>query len=298
MHNNTFATLSVLFVSLVWGVEFVLIDNAINILEPHTFNLMRFGVASLFILLCLLAAKAPLIPQLNRRLLFHGVVLGSLLYLGFTLQTFGLLYTSVSNCGFITSLNIVMVPLMALVILGDKPAWYTLSGVAVATGGLYLLTAAGQGPFNIGDLLTLGCAAMFALHIVLTSKLGRHHSALPLTLIQLTTVTLLSLISTLISEDAAALLQPEILSSTTVWLAVLVAAILGTGLAFMIQTLAQQRLSSTRVALMLSLEPVFAALAAFIVLNEQLPAVATIGAALILGGVLLAELPQAQRQQG
>lgn len=289
MSKTKSATLGVLFVSFIWGVEFVVIKNAIAVLEPHSFNVVRFGVASLFIGLCLLFFGKR--GGFDWRMVKHGCILGLLLYLGFTLQTFGLLYTTVSHCAFITSLNVVLVPIVALFLLGDRLRVLTAVGVAVAAAGLYFLTAASNTPFNVGDVLTLVCAAMFALHIVYTGKYSRKHAALPLILIQILTVASLSLGSALFFEDWQRLLDIKVVGSPDVLLAIFIAAILGTGLAIMIQTIAQNHLSSTRVALIYSLEPVFAAVTAFLVLNEQLPAAAVLGAIMILFGIVLAEIP-------
>lgn len=291
MSKSKIATLGILFVAFIWGVEFVLIHNAIEILEPHSFNVIRFSVASLFVWLCTWALKKR--GSLNRQMVKHGSTLGVLLYLGFTLQTFGLLYTTVSNCAFITSLSVVLVPIVALFLLGERFRLLTAAGTGTAAAGLYFLTAAGDAPMNFGDALTLVCAVMFALHIVYTGKYSRKHEALPLILVQLMTVSLLSLVSTLIFEDWQRLIDIRVVGSSDVLFAIFVASILGTGLAIIIQTLAQGYLSSTRVALLFSLEPVFAALTAFLVLNEQLPAVAGLGATMILAGIVLAELPTA-----
>ena len=295
MSTSQSATLGVFFVAFIWGVEFVLIHNAIAILEPHSFNFVRFGVASLSIWLCMLYRKRP--TRLNRTMVMHGCSLGVLLYLGFTLQTFGLLYTTVSNCAFITSLSVVLVPIIAFFLLGDHLRWPTIIGVGVATIGLYFLTAAGNVPFNLGDSLTLIGATMFALHIVYTAKYSRKHEVLHLTLLQLATVSVLSFGSALVTEDWQQLLNTSIILDTNVLSAMFVASILGTSLAIFIQTLAQTHLSSTRVALIFSLEPVFASCAAFLVLHEQLPAAAGFGAAMILAGIVFAELPSKKYKQ-
>ena len=287
MSKSTSATLGILFVAFIWGVEFVLIHNAIKILEPHSFNAIRFGVASLFIGLCALVWKTR--GGFNWRMVSHGCLLGLLLYLGFSLQTFGLLYTSVSNCAFITSLNVVLVPVVAIFLQGERPRLFTVIGVSVAAAGLYFLTAEGATPFNIGDLLTLICAVMFALHIVYTGKYSRQHHALPLILVQLLAVSVFSFTSALVFEDWQRLLEIKIIGDPNVLLAILIASILGTGLAIMVQTLAQGHLGSTRVAMIFTLEPVFAAMTAFLVLNEQLPAAAGFGAGMILTGIVLAE---------
>lgn len=295
MSKSKIATLGILFVAFIWGTEFVLIHNAIALLEPNSFNAVRFGAASLFIGICLLLWNKR--DGFNWQMVWHGSLLGLLLCLGFSLQTFGLLYTSVSNCAFITSLSVLLVPLAAFFLLGEHPRYLTVIGACVAAVGLYILTTSGATRFNLGDILTLICAVMFALHMVYTGKYSRRHEVLPLILIQLVTVSILSLIAALIFEDWQRLLDVNVIGSSNVLLAVGIASILGTALAIMIQTLAQGHLSSTRVALIFSLEPVFAALTAFLVLNEQLPATAGLGAGMILGGIVLAEFnPQGSKE--
>lgn len=289
MSKSKLATLGVLSVAFVWGVEFVLVHNAIAKLQPHSFNTARFGVASLFIATCLLCLRLP--GRFSMRMLLNGFLLGLLLFLGFACQTFGLLYTTVSNCGFITSLSVMLVPVFAYLLLAERQRFFTIAGVCVASAGLYLLTAAGDAPFNQGDFLTLIGAAMFALHIVYTGKYSRSYEVLRLTLVQLVTVTLLSFASASITEDWLRLLDVRVVGNSSVLVAILVSALLGTGVAILMQTWAQSHLSSTRVALTYSLEPVFAALTAFIVLNEQLAPAAWVGAMFILSGIVLAELP-------
>lgn len=300
MKTTHIATIGVLFVSLIWGVEFVLIHNAIQILEPHSFNLLRFGLAALVMSFYLGArfffktTKAPAQQHTNSdnsMLLLRGSILGTLLYLGFTLQTFAMLYTSVSNCGFITSLHTTMVPVLAFLVLKDRPHWLTLSGVTIATLGLYFLTSGGDAPFNRGDGLTFLCAIMFALHIIYTGKHSRNHGTLSLTVIQLSTVTILSLCSALLFEDWRQLLEFNKLIEPTLLFAILFVAFLGTAIAIIFQTKAQGYLSATRVALIFALEPVFAAFSAYLVLGETLPAAAGFGAAMILCGVILAQIP-------
>ncbi|MDY0221001.1 MAG: DMT family transporter [Desulfobacterium sp.] len=289
MSKTQSATIGILFVCFVWGVEFVLVHNAIAVLDPHSFNFFRFGIASLFIGLCM--GRGTWRTGLNLRLIKRGCFLGLLLYFGFTFETFGLLYTTVSNCAFITSLSVVLVPIIAFFALGDQLRRTTIVGVSIAAAGLYFLTVAGDLPLNLGDFLPLVGAGMFALHIVYTGKYSRNFDVLWLTLVQLTVVSVLSLGSALVAEDWHQLVNMAVLGNPTVLSAILVSSILGTGLAIMVQTLAQTLLNPTRVALVFTLEPVFASLTAYLVLKEQLPAAAGLGAVMILAGILMAELP-------
>ena len=152
MSKSQSATIGILLVCFIWGVEFVLVHNAIAVLDPHSFNFFRFGIASLFIGLC--KGRGNWRTGLNLRLIKRGCFLGLLLYFGFTFETFGLVYTTVSNCAFITSLSVVMVPVVAFFALGHQLRRTTIVGVSVAAAGLYFLTVAGDLPLNIGDFLT------------------------------------------------------------------------------------------------------------------------------------------------
>lgn len=299
---TTIATVGVLFVSFIWGVEFVLIHNAIQVMEPHSFNVLRFGLSAIALALYLIAktlfsasnsALKRATDSSKRMLLLRGAILGVLLYLGFTLQTFAMLYTTVSNCSFITSLHTTLVPVLAFLLLKDRPHWLTVGGVTIATLGLYFLTSGGDAPFNLGDGLTFLCAIMFALHIIYTGKHSRLHAALPLTVVQLSTVTILSLISALLVEDWRQIFDLNMLVEPTLLFAILFVAFLGTAVAIIVQTKAQGYISATRVALIFALEPVFAAVSAYLVLGETLPAAAGFGAVMILCGVILAQLPPA-----
>jgi len=294
------ATIGVLFVCLIWGVEFVLIHNAIQFLEPHSFNVLRFGLAALTMAIylggktLLSTAKVttqPALTSLNKMLILRGAILGLILYLAFTLQTFGLIYTSVSNSSFITSLNTTLVPVFAFILLKDRPHWLTIGGVTIATVGLYFLTSGGDAPFNLGDGLTFIGAIMFALHIIFTGKHSRNHATLPLTVVQLTTVAILSLFSALFFEDWRQMFNLNLLLEPTLLFAIVFVAFLGTAVAITVQTKAQGYLSETRVALIFALEPVFASGSAYLVLGETLPAAAGFGALMILFGVVVAQLP-------
>ncbi|MDX2444790.1 MAG: DMT family transporter [Bacteroidales bacterium] len=295
MNVSKVAALGVFLITFIWGIEFVLIHNAIEFLDPHSFNAVRFGIAALFIALCTVVKKK--FKGFNKDIILNGCFLGLLLYLGFTFQTMGLLYTTVSNCGFITSLSVILVPLIALILLKEPFQLLTGVGIGGAATGLYLLTASGETPFNYGDLLTLIGAIGFALHIIYTGKLGRKHEILKLTLIQLSTVSILSLGSVLAFEGVNGLPHLSVMGKPIVMVAILIAAILGTGIALMIQTFAQSHLTSTRVALIFTMEPVFAALTAFLVLNESLSDVAGLGALMIIGGIIISEIPTGKQKK-
>ncbi|MES1045154.1 EamA family transporter [Bacillus obstructivus] len=290
MNKKFTAEILLLFVAFIWGATFVIVQNAIDILPPLLFNAIRFMIAGIIILIIyLIRRKKNKIPQKNA--FIAGVVLGSCLFIGYSLQTIGLLYTTPSKAGFITGLSVVMVPLLAFFILKSRPSPTAILGSIAATIGLYLLAVKNTSPFSIGDFYVLLCTFGFAFHIIFTDRLAKKLPVLLLTTIQLFTVAFLCLISAFIFENWEIILNPELYNSSSLLFALFITAILGTSIAFFIQTYSQKATSPTRVAIILAMEPVFAAITSFLWINERLSIGAVIGCILILFGMIIAELP-------
>ncbi len=290
MKKQTMADLSLLLVAFVWGVGFLLVQNAIDTLEPFTYNGIRFLIAAVFIWVWLFVFKKGLVKMIDKSVILAGVVLGIWLHSAYAFQTFGLLYTASSKAGFITGLNVVLVPILALFVLKEKPKPASVAGVSIATAGLYLLTMADSLNMNLGDLLVLFCAFAFAFHIILTDRYTNLYSALVLTGIQLSTVAGLSIGSALIWEDWQRAFVPAYVFKPEVIISLLVTSVFATALAFLAQTAFQKYTSPTRVAIIYTMEPVFAAIAGVAWAGEDLTSTAWIGSALILAGMLLSEL--------
>jgi drug/metabolite transporter (DMT)-like permease len=285
------ADLSLFAVALVWGTTFVIIQNAISFLPPFTFNTVRFLLGGISLLLLMIIKEKGRIP-INRCSLFPGILLGFFLFLGYAFQTFGLLYTTPAKAGFITGLSVVLVPFLGLLILKQKPLAASVAGAVSAATGLYLLAAGHTQSVNIGDLLVMICAFGFAFHIIFTDKYTKTSSALQLTIIQILTVSGLSFISMLLFEDWQSTLTLSILLEKDVLIALLVTALLATSAAYLIQTSAQKYTTPARVAVILTMEPVFAALFSYLWIGEELTSLAITGCFLIFLGMLLTELPQ------
>ena len=291
-----------LFVSFVWGIEFSLIHNALDFMGPNTFNTVRFGVAIVVLQFYFTVTKFSFIACIDKETIHHGIVLGSLLFLGFSTQTVGMQYTTVSNAGFITGLNVVLVPIISWLWLKQLQRWYVWLGVAMALGGTLLLTGGISG-FGVGETWVLGCAFGFAAHIVYTGVYARQVNPLALTQVQLITVTIFSLLASMIFEQDSLVNVPNSLfgngfseGAITIWLAVIIGSVLGTCLAFVAQTIGQQTLAAWRVALIYATEPLFAALGGFLLLGEVLGFYAWLGAAFIIGGMLVAELIEDKKE--
>ncbi|MGM0845442.1 MAG: DMT family transporter [Bacillota bacterium] len=285
------ADLSLLSVAFIWGATFVIIQNAISILPPFTFNTVRFSLAGLSLLALLLIKEKGRI-QLSLQSFLPGLLLGCFLFLGYAFQTFGLLYTTPAKAGFITGLSVILVPFLALMILKQKPAAASMAGAASAAFGLYLLAAGHAQSVNIGDLLVMICALGFACHIIFTDKYSKVISALQLTVIQILTVAALSLVSMLLFEDWQSSLTMTTLSQPEVMTALIVTALLATSAAYFIQTSAQKYTSPARVSVILTMEPVFAALFSYLLISEELTGLAMTGCLFIFLGMLMTELPE------
>jgi len=284
------ADMALLFVSFVWGATFVMVQDAVSILPPFAFNAVRFFTA--FCLFACLAFFTPDIKdKINDNSIKKGLIIGIWLCCGYSTQTFGLLYTTSSNAGFITGLSVVMVPIFAFFMLRHKIRIQALVGISCAATGLYLLTMTGPVSFNKGDLLILFAAASFALHIVFTGKFSPGQSALVLCMIQVAVVSVLNLACSLMFEDFIGLAGSGAIINPSVIIALLITACLGTVFAFLTQTRLQRFTTPTRVALIFSTEPVFAAAAGYIWAGERLGTKAVIGCVIILSGMIISELP-------
>ncbi|MGM0713251.1 DMT family transporter [Brevibacillus parabrevis] len=294
MRKPWMADITLLLIALVWGTTFLIVQQAIASLPPNTFNAVRFTVAALFLLVILLIRNRRQLTEFRGPIIRAGIILGFWLCLGYALQTVGLLYTTPSKAGFITGLSVVLVPLFSFLLLRDRIKVVAVIGVILAAAGLYLLTQNQEFSFNLGDALVFGCAICFAMQIVFTGKYAPRFSALPLAIVQLGTVAVMSWLYAFFCEDWSRAFDPAILFIPEVAMGLIVTSIFATALAFLAQTALQKQTSSTRVALIFALEPVFAALTSYIFIHEVLNGRQLTGCLMIFTGMILAELPIAQ----
>lgn len=291
MKKPILADISLLFVTFIWGTTFVLVQNAISLLEPFSFNGIRFLAAAIMLLLWLFIFERKQLALLNLKMLAAGIFIGFWLFLGYATQTIGLLYTTTSKAGFITGLSVIFVPLFSMFLLKQFPSRNAVIGVSIATVGLFLLTMTDVSSLNLGDGFVFICAISFALQIIFTGKFSSKYPTLLLTVIQISTVAVLSILSAFIFEDWRKSFNPEILFSQDVIAALIITSIFATALAFLIQTNFQKYTTATRVALIFAMEPVFAAIAGYYWADERLSVSALFGCMLIFAGMIFAELP-------
>lgn len=281
------ADLAMVLVTLIWGSTFVVVKNALDAVGPLVFVAARFWVASaaLLLLLCFSRKGQSLVNLFPPRLLRDAALTGTFLALGFLTQTIGLQTTAAGKAAFITGLSVVLVPLFAALLLRVALKRLAILGVLLAIIGLGLLTLQRGLHLAGGDLWVLLCAFGFAGHILSTGHFSSRHALLPFTLVQMFSTALLSTLAALLFERGALLPAPATLP------AIIYMGVGASALVFFLQSWAQRHTSPTHTALIFALEPVFAAFFALFFAGEMLALQQWAGCALILGGMLVSEVP-------
>ncbi|SJZ86437.1 DMT family transporter [Selenihalanaerobacter shriftii] len=274
------ADLSLLFVVVVWGTTFAVMKDVFNTITPFYFLTLRFSFAALF--LGVIFYKR--LKKLDFATLKSGMLAGIFLFGGYAFQVTGLKLTTASKAGFITGLAVILVPIFSALIFKKMPSMMTWLGVILATIGLGLLTFNGEFIFNKGDLLVLSCAVSLALHILLVDKYVESKDSILLAIVQVGMVAILSIISAGLEGSFVAV------SDMSIWISIIYMGILGTALAFVIQNKAQTFTTPTRTAIIFSMEPVVGAIFAYLYLGEMISINGYWGGALIVFGMLLAEI--------
>jgi drug/metabolite transporter (DMT)-like permease len=270
-------TLALVGVTAVWGSTFVVVKDAVGRMPVTDFLTWRFALAALAMLL-LRPRSVSRLPVGGRR---AGALLGLALGAGYLFQTLGLQSTSAAVSGFITGMFVVLTPLGAALLLREPPGPVAWVAVGLATVGLGLLSLRGLA-IGGGELLTLLCAAAFALHIVGLGRWASSYDAFGLAVVQLLVVALLCGV---FAVPGGLAVPPD----AGVWVALALTALAATALAFVVQTWAQAHLSPTRAALVMTMEPVFGGLFAVLVGGEHLGPRPLLGALLVLAAMVLTE---------
>jgi drug/metabolite transporter (DMT)-like permease len=266
------AELALVGIAAVWGLTFVMVQDAIAELPPMAFLAYRFVPAALLVAAFSRGALLRLGPDGWRA----GVAMGVFLTAGYVFQTLGLAHTSASNAGFITGLFVVLTPLFGLLLFRISVGTVAWAAAGVSALGLLLLSGAGGEASLRGDGLVFLCACAFAIHILVTERAVRRHDVAALVAIQLGACGVFCLVVAAVAGDLEA---PR---GATVWSALLVTSLVASALGFMVQSYAQRTISSARTALILAAEPAFAGLFGYLLAEDRLSPAGWAGAALIL----------------
>lgn len=278
--------LLLILTALIWGSTFVAQRLAMDSLGPFLFTGARFALGALVIM--------PLALMGSGKWDLHfwkvGFMLGSMLFLGAAIQQVGLVYTTAGKAGFITGLYVVMVPLFGMWV-GQKTSQSIWVGIGLSMVGLYLISVTTDLVLGFGDTIVLGSAVFWAAHVVLVSRYASRLHAVRLAFVQF---VICSVFSTL----TAFALEPVSLAGLTAgfW-PIVYGGVISVGIGYTLQVVAQRDVLASHAAIILSLEAVFAALAGWLFLNEQLSGRELAGCGLMLIGMLIAQLGPLWRQR-
>ena len=265
-------------VTAIWGCTFVVVKGALADASPLPFLAVRFMLAGLLLLAILGRGQA------DRGTILPGSILGLFLFAGYLFQTWGLIYTTPSKSAFLTGFSVILVPVI-MMLSGFRMGPATLVGGILGLLGIYLLVApSGLAAVNRGDILTLAGALSFAFHIILVGHYAKKFSFRHLVPVQVLVVGLVSLVALPFVPNQTLHLTGRLAG------AILITAVLATGVAFSVQNWAQQYTPAAHTALIFALEPVFAALSSWLVIGEHLGGRVLLGSGLILAGMVMSEV--------
>ncbi|WAE54161.1 DMT family transporter [Stutzerimonas frequens] len=275
-----------LITAMIWGTAFIAQRIGMDNIGPFLFTGLRFALGALALLPLVIhqgrtAARHE--PFLQRGLLLGGMSMGLALTVGINLQQVGLLFTSVTNSGFITGLYVIVVPLLGLA-LGHKTGLGTWLGAFLAVAGMALLSIGEDFTVAPGDWIQLAGAFVWGVHVLLVSFFVSRHDAIRLAFLQFATCALVSLLLALVFEE---------IDPANIWLAgpaLLYGGLFAVAVGYTLQVVAQKHAIASHAAIILSLEAVFAAIAGALFLDESLTLRGYLGCVLMFIGMLAAQL--------
>ncbi|WP_438313467.1 DMT family transporter [Sporosarcina sp. FA9] len=271
--------IGLIITAIIWGSGFVASAVALDHYTPYQILAARFLMGVL--ILSIVFYKR--FNKTTRSTMIKGMILGVFLYLAFVLQTVGLQYTTPSKNAFLTAINVVIVPFIGFVIYKKRLDVFELIGAVMAVTGVAVLSLKLSSEINFGDMLTLACAFAFAFHIFYTARFVRNEDPVLITIIQMATAAIISIIVVLFKGETTFAMESAGL------LPLIYLGIFSTTLAFLLQTVAQKYISETKAAIILSTEAFWGMLFSVLILSEVLTGKMAIGAILILGAIIVSE---------
>lgn len=269
-----------LLTAIIWGYGFVAQANSLDQLTAFQVVFLRFAISSALLLLIFHRRLKTIRSSTWKK----GSVLGLFFFLGFILQTMGMMSTTASKSAFITGTNVIIVPIISYFIFRRRLSRQEVLGAVMALIGLAILTLRPEGGVNTGDLLIFGCAVAFAFQIFFTTMFMKDESALEITIVQILTCTLLASLGTFI--EGAPLPAPE----AAILKPILYLAIFSTTITTFTQSLGQKTTSETRSAIFLSTESLWGTFFSFLFLGEEMTVRIILGGLIIFAAILVSEL--------
>ena len=276
------ADMMLVLVTLGWGVSYYLMDLCLEDLGPFTLNAFRFLGA--FVIACVLAF--PKLKSVNRTTLRYSLLVGLALVFVYIGATFGVMYTSLSNSGFLCALTVVFTPILAFIFKKQVPSKKFILVLVLSVIGIALLSLNEEFRPALGDILCIMCAVAYAVDLLLTETAvaSEQVDAFQLGVFQLGVTGLFMLILAVIFET------PHFPATPKVWASAIFLSVFCTGVAFIVQAVAQQYTAASHVGVIFTLEPVFSGIVAYFFAHEVLLPRAYVGAVLMIAGLFIMEI--------
>lgn len=276
----------------IWGFAFVVVKDSVDTIPPVYMVSIRYTIAAVLLGFVLI----PQFKKLNRYYWIHGAVTGLMLALGYITQTIGCKYTTAGKNAFLTTIYVILIPLISWPLNKKRPHFVVFLSAVMALVGIGLLALRNEGGvlgFNVGDILTLICGLFYALHIIFTAKFSQDKNPLILTWIQFIVAAVFSWsVSPLIDGSFSVAL----LKSSRVIFSMLYLGIFSSLVAFLLQNICLKYMESSLASLFLSLESVFGVVFSTIFLRERMTLVMIIGCVLIFAAITIADQFHAKKQ--
>ncbi|MDD7347269.1 MAG: DMT family transporter [Clostridiales bacterium] len=278
-NKSIMSIVSLALVALAWGTSYAIIKDTLSHTTPFVLMTIRFGLSTL--LLSIIYYRKLI--RIKRVDLINGVKIGIFMFGAFITLVTGIKYTTASKQSFIVGSYVLIVPFLTWLINKNKPDKYDVIGVICAVIGLFLLTAGSVTGINIGDIISMGCALSFALHMIMIEKYCHDSDPIILTIVQFATTSILFILLVIMFE------KPDFSVISTATSEILYLVIVATVIAFVVQNIAQRHISSITTSLILTLESVFGSVFAIFYLDEKVSVNMVIGCAIILIGIVMHE---------
>lgn len=286
MSKQLRADMMLVLVTLCWGVSYYLMDVSLTDMGAFTLNAYRFLGA--FAISGLLAFRK--LKTVNKATLKYSLLIGSALVFVYIGATFGVKYTTLSNSGFLCALTVIFVPILEMIFMRKRPEKKIILAVTMSLIGIMMLTLKDDFSINMenlrGDLLCIMGATAYAVDLILTEKAVAHEEvdAFQLGVFQLGVTGIYMLVMSFIFE------QPHLPTTPTIWGSVIFLSVFCTGVAFIVQAVAQQYTTAAHVGIIFTLEPVFAAVVAYFFAGEVLTVKSYIGAVIMMSALFVTEI--------
>ena len=297
--KQLFGSLLLIFVAIIWGTAFVFQRVGMESIEPITFTASRMTLAALavgIVSICQHKSVKFDDPEkekaLSRSTIIGGICCGSFLGCASIFQQMGIVYTTAGKAGFITSLYILLVPIISFVIFRKHYSWVVWVAVLLGVGGMYLLCMTEQFSLAHGDILLCICAVLFSGHILCCDYFSGKGDPIRISAIQFIAATVISWIAAFIMES------PSLEKIATAIIPILYCGIVSGGLGYTLQMVAQKYTDPTVASLLMSLESVFAVIAGTVILHEQMSTRELLGCIIMFAAIIIVQIPELKSKAG